>query len=124
MDQEVVCLSREGKISKDLRVNTEIRSSQVRLISDGGEQLGILSLQEALRHATEKGLDLVEVAPQAVPPVCKLMDYGKHLYRIKKRLKESRKKQHVIKVKEVVFRQNIYEHDFSVKKERTNKFLL
>ncbi|HPR64778.1 MAG TPA: translation initiation factor IF-3 [Thermoanaerobaculia bacterium] len=104
-------------------MNNEIRSSQVRLISDSGEQLGILSLQEALKHARSKELDLVEVAPEAVPPVCKLMDFGKHLYQIKKRIKESKKKQHVIHVKEVVFRPQIDDHDFNVKKKRTIKFL-
>lgn len=104
-------------------MNTEIRSDRVRLIADDGTQLGILTLQDALRHASQKDLDLVEVAPGATPPVCKLMDYGKHLYQAKKKLKEARKKQHVIHVKEVVFRPQIDDHDFDVKKNRTIKFL-
>ena len=117
------CSSQEEIIGNGLRINEEIRSSQVRLISEDGTQLGVFPLQEALRHARDKNLDLVEVAPQASPPVCKVMDYGKYLYQVKKKLKESRKKQHVIHIKEVVFRPQIDDHDFEVKKKRTLKFL-
>ena len=88
-------------ISKDLRVNEEIRTREVRLISTDGEQLGIQPIKEALRIARESGLDLVEVAPAAKPPVCRIIDYGKYRFEQSKREKEARKKQKVINVKEV-----------------------
>lgn len=95
----------------------------MRLVADDGTQIGVISLQEALMHARNKGMDLVEVAPQAKPPVCKLMDYGKYLYQQKKKQKESRKRQHTIQVKEVVLRPAIDDHDFEVKRKQATKFI-
>ncbi len=116
-------LGGEHLISKDWRINEEIRVREVRLVSDDGEQLGIVSVRDALAIALEKGLDLVEVAPSAQPPVCRLMDYGKFKFEQNKREKEARKKQHVISIKEVKMRPNIEEHDFHVKAKNARKFL-
>lgn len=113
----------EFLISKDWRVNEEIRVREVRLISEDGEQLGIVATREALAMAEERELDLVEVAPSAKPPVCRLMDYGKFKFEQSKREKESRKKQKIISVKEVKMRPNIEEHDFQVKAKNARKFL-
>jgi len=106
-----------------LRVNEEIRSREVRLISTDGEQLGIVPIKEALRIAQEQGLDLVEVAPAAKPPVCRIIDYGKYRFEQSKREKEARKKQKVINIKEVKFRLGIEEHDFQVKARNAARFL-
>ncbi|CFX53703.1 Translation initiation factor 3 [Syntrophomonas zehnderi OL-4] len=113
----------EFLISKDWRVNEEIRVKEVRLVSEDGEQLGIVPIREALQIAQEKGVDLVEVAPSAKPPVCRLMDYGKFKFEQGKRDKEARKKQKVISIKEVKMRPNIEEHDFDVKTKNARKFL-
>lgn len=96
---------------------------EVRLVSDAGEQLGIVSIDEAVRTALEKGLDLVEIAPSAKPPVCRLMDYGKFKFEQSKREKDARKKQKIISIKEVKMRPNIEEHDFQVKAKNARKFL-
>jgi len=106
-----------------LRINEEIRAREVRLVSEGGEQLGIVPLTEALHIAAEKSLDLVEIAPNAKPPVCKLMDYGKYKYEQAKREKEARKKQKVVEVKEVKLRPNIEAHDFETKARSVQRFL-
>ncbi len=95
----------------------------MRLISDDGEQMGIVSLAEALRISEEKELDLVEVAPQAKPPVCKIMDYGKYKYEKAKKAKEAKKKQNIMNVKEVQMGVKIDEHDFNVKLKMARKFL-
>ncbi len=116
-------LGGELLISKDLRINDNIRAKEVRLISETGEQLGILSFQEAMELAEKKGLDLVEVAPSANPPVCRLMNYGKHKFEQSKREKEARKKQKIITIKEIKMRPNIDEHDFQVKAKNARKFL-
>lgn len=111
-------------ISKDTpRINDEIRAREVRLTSPKGEQLGIVPLKEALRRAEELHLDLVEVAPQAKPPVCRIMDFGKFRYEQQKREKETKKKQKVITVKEVKLRPNIEEHDFNVKLKNAQRFI-
>ncbi|MHB1126470.1 MAG: translation initiation factor IF-3 [Bacillota bacterium] len=110
-------------MSKDLRVNEEIRVREVRLVSADGEQLGILPIRDALRIAQEKALDLVEVAPIAKPPVCRIMDYGKFKFEQGKREREARKKQKIINIKEVKFRLGIEEHDFQVKARNAIKFL-
>lgn len=112
-----------GIISKDLRINDEIRAREVRLIDDEGNQSGILSIRDAQRIAFEKQLDLVEVAPNAKPPVCRLMDYGKFRYEQSKREKEARKNQKVTDIKEVRMTPNIDEHDFQVKVRSVQKFL-
>ncbi|PKM87436.1 MAG: translation initiation factor IF-3 [Firmicutes bacterium HGW-Firmicutes-12] len=111
-------------ISKnDLRVNEEIRTKEVRLVSETGEQLGIMHPKDALNLALTKGLDLVEVAPSAKPPVCKIMDIGKYKYEQSKREREARKKQRIISVKEVKLRPNIEDHDFETKAKNAIRFL-
>ncbi|MEW5920612.1 MAG: translation initiation factor IF-3 [Bacillota bacterium] len=104
-------------------VNNKIRAREVRVIDMDGEQLGILSLDEALRLAQEKNLDLVNVAPQARPPVCRIMDFGRYKYEQSKRDKEARKKQKIVSVKEVKMRPGIDEHDFQVKARNALRFL-
>jgi translation initiation factor IF-3 len=116
-------LGGENLISKDWRINEDIRVREVRLVSDDGEQLGIVPVREALQIALERNLDLVEVAPSAQPPVCRLMNYGKFKFEQNKREKEAKKKQHVISIKEVKMRPNIEEHDFQVKAKNARKFL-
>ena len=96
---------------------------ELRLVDDKNNQLGIMSLQEALRIAEERQLDLVEIAPQANPPVCRLMDYGKYKYEQSKKEKEAKKKQKIIQVKEIKMRPNIEEHDYQVKLRNVMKFL-
>lgn len=110
-------------ISKDLRVNEEIRAREVRLVGSDGEQLGIMPVREALKVAGEHNMDLVEVAPNAKPPVCRIMDYGKYKFEQSKREREARKKQKVINIKEVKFRLGIEEHDFQVKARNAIRFL-
>lgn len=110
-------------ISQDQRVNEQIRVREVRLVGEGGEQLGIVPTYEALRMARDKGMDLVEVAAQARPPVCRFMDYSRWKYEQSKRMKEARKKQKVQDVKEIKMRPTIDEHDFDVKAKATAKFL-
>ncbi|TMD20037.1 MAG: translation initiation factor IF-3 [Chloroflexi bacterium] len=104
-------------------MNDQIRSSEVRLIDDQNNQLGVLSLDAALRIANEKGLDLVEVAPQASPPVCRLMDYGRFKFETVKREKDQRRKQNVIKLKEMKLRPKVAEHDFQTKFKGLKQFL-
>ncbi|MFA5536285.1 MAG: translation initiation factor IF-3 [Bacillota bacterium] len=106
-----------------MRVNEEIRVREVRLVGDDGEQLGIMPVRDALRIAQDKGLDLVEVAPNGKPPVCRIMDYGKYRFEQSKRDREARKKQKVINIKEVKFRLAIEEHDFQVKARNAIRFL-
>lgn len=110
-------------ISKEMRMNEEIRVKEVRLLSPEGEQLGIVPIKDALSMAREKELDLVEISPNAKPPVCRIMDIGKFKYEQAKRDKEARKKQKVISVKEVKIRPNIEEHDLTVKTKNAMKFL-
>lgn len=111
-------------ISKDtMRINEEIRAKEVRLNSVTNEPLGIVQLQDALRMAIEQNLDLVEVAPTAKPPVCRIMDFGKFKYEQQKREKEVKKKQKVVTVKEVKLRPNIEDHDFEVKFKNAQRFL-
>jgi translation initiation factor IF-3 len=100
-----------------------IRASEVRLVGADGEQVGIMPLNEALNRAAEANLDLVEVAPQASPPVCRIMDYGKFKYLQSKKTQEARKKQTVIQVKEVKFRPKIEDHDIAFKVKNIRKFL-
>ncbi|HOV80354.1 MAG TPA: translation initiation factor IF-3 [Bacillota bacterium] len=110
-------------MTKDFRINEEIRAREVRVIDRDGTQLGIMSAKEALRLAEEKEQDLVEIAPAAKPPVCKIMDFGKYKYEQSKREKEAKKKQKIISVKEVKLRPNIEEHDFEVKARNAVRFL-
>lgn len=106
-----------------MRINEDIRAKEVRLNTDTGEQLGIMSLEDALKEAQKRQLDLVEIAPTAKPPVCRIMDYGKYRYEQQKRDKDTRKKQKVVNIKEVKLRPKIEEHDFNVKLKNTLKFL-
>lgn len=106
-----------------MRINEEIRAREVRVIGSEGEQLGIMSGRDAQQLAYEKHLDLVEIAPTAKPPVCRIMDYGKYRYEQQKREKESRKKQKTFDIKEVKLRPGIEEHDFNVKYKNAVRFL-
>lgn len=105
------------------RINEQIRVPQVRVIDDEGEQLGIMKPEDALRIAEGKGLDLVEVAPNAKPPVCRMIDYGKYRYQQSKRLKEAKKNQHVVTLKEIKYRPKISDHDFDFKTNHVKEFL-
>lgn len=102
-------------ISKDMNVNEKIRAREVRLIDSNGDQLGVKTRQEALEIAQTRNLDLVLVAPNAKPPVCRIMDYGKYRYEQQKKEKEARKKQKIINIKEVRFTPGIGDHDFETK---------
>ncbi len=106
-----------------MQVNEQIRAREVRLIDEAGAQLGIVGLRDALRIAAEKSLDLVNVAPTAKPPVCRIMDYGKYKYEQSKREKEARKHQKVVSIKEIRMTPNIEQHDFDTKVKATIKFL-
>ena len=108
---------------KQLRVNERIRISQVRVIGDDGAQLGIMVPGDALRLARERGLDLVEVAPQTTPPVCRIMDFNKFRYEEQRREREAKKKHHVAKLKEVKFKPHIEQHDYQVKLGMIKRFL-
>ena len=108
---------------KELRINEEIRASEVRLVGGEGEETVIIPLKDALQHAIDKGLDLVEVSPNAKPPVCRVMDYGKYRFDQIKREKEAKKNQRITQVKEVKFRPNIEEHDFETKIKNAERFL-
>ena len=105
------------------RVNHRIRAREVRVIEEEGGQLGVMTPQDAMKIAEERGLDLVEVAPNANPPVCRIMDYGKYLYQMKRKAHEARKHQKSITVKEVKFRPNTDEHDYEFKKNHIIRFL-
>lgn len=110
-------------LDKELRINGEIDAPQVRLIGQDGTQLGIVSLREALLKAEDADLDLVEVAPHAQPPVCRIMDYGKYKYQEQKRQHEARLKQKQIQVKEMKFRPRTDEADYQVKLRNLIRFL-
>ena len=105
------------------RINDEIRVPQVRLIDDAGEMLGVMSAREALIRAYDLGLDLVEISPNAVPPVCKILDYGKYKYEQQKKANEARKKQKVVEIKEIKVRPNIDDHDYDVKMKQMKNFI-
>ena len=110
-------------IKQELPINGQIRAKEVQLIGDEGEKLGTISIKEALEQAEEKGLDLVLVAPNAKPPVCKIMNYGKYRFEQSKKEKEAKKKQKVLEVKEIRITPNIEEHDFGFKFKNARKFL-
>ena len=105
------------------QLNEEIRDKEIRLIGDNGEQLGIMSAAEALDIAEERGLDLVKISPQAQPPVCKLMNYGKFKFEQSKREKEAKKNQHVVEIKEIRMSPGIDVGDFNTKLKNAQKFL-
>jgi len=108
---------------KDIQVNHEIKAREVRLIGPDGKQLGIMPLKDALRYAQEAQLDLVKIASNAKPPVCKIMDFGKYKYEQSKREKEARKNQKVISIKEIRMNPTIDDHDFQVRLKSAVKFL-
>ena len=109
--------------TKETQINEEIRDREVRVIDSDGTQLGIMPIAEAMRLADEKNTDLVKIAPQAKPPVCKIMDYGKYRFEQAKREKEAKKNQRVIEIKEVRLSLNIDTHDFETKANQAIKFL-
>ena len=110
-------------ISKELAINEQIRDKEIRVISDSGEQLGVMSAKEAQTIANNKNLDLVMISPNANPPVCKIMDYGKYKYEQSRKEKESKKKQKVVTVKEVRLRPGIEANDLNTKANQAIKFL-
>lgn len=112
-----------SKDSKELQINEEIRDKEVRLIGADGAQLGLMSARDAQKLAIEKDLDLVKIAPQATPPVCKIMDYGKYCFEQSKREKEAKKNQKVVEIKEIRMFSTIDTHDFETKAAQAAKFL-
>ena len=109
--------------SNKVRINEGIRAPQIRLIGSKGEQYGIVDVREGIRRAREEGLDLVEVAPLAKPPVCRILDFGKYLYALSKKEKESRKKHKTIEIKEIKLTSKIEEHDYQTKLNHARRFL-
>lgn len=109
--------------NKELQLNEEIRDKKLRVVSDSGEQLGIMSSVKALKLAEERGLDLVKIAPKANPPVCKIIDYGKFRFEQAKREKEAKKNQRVTEVKEIRLSLNIDTHDLNTKLTHAKKFI-
>lgn len=107
-----------------VRINTEIKAPSIRVISEDGQQVGILTVAEALKIAQEEGVDLIEIVPNATPPVCKLMDFGKYRYEQSKREKLQKKHQHVTHVKEIRFHPNTDTHDFEFKTRHAREFLM
>ena len=128
------CRLRENKLShawwrcltiskQELQINEEIRDKEIRVIGADGAQLGIMSARDALNLAAEKNLDLVKIAPQATPPVCKIIDYGKYRFEQAKREKEAKKNQRVVEIKEIRLSLNIDTHDFETKRNHAIRFL-
>ncbi len=105
------------------RINGRIRAPEIRVIGADGENLGVMTPERALGHAEEVGLDLVEISPNAAPPVCKIMDFGKYKYETQKKEAEARKKQKIIEIKEIKFRPGTDTHDYEVKMRSVTKFL-
>ena len=110
-------------IQQFIRVNHKIRAREVRVIDSDGKQLGVISTGQALSTAQQQGMDLVEIAPNAVPPVCKIVEYGKYKYEQEKKERESRKHQHAGKMKEIKLRLNIDDHDYNTKLNHMREFL-
>ncbi|MCI1990646.1 MAG: translation initiation factor IF-3 [Oscillospiraceae bacterium] len=108
---------------RELQINAQIRDRQVRVIGPTGSQLGLMSSAQALQKATEMNLDLVKIAPQATPPVCKIIDYGKYRFEQAKREKEAKKNQHIVGIKEIRLSLNIDTHDFNTKVGHAQRFL-
>ena len=109
--------------NRELQINEQIRDKQVRLIGSDGSQLGLMSSAQALQKAMELNLDLVKIAPQATPPVCKIIDYGKYRFEQAKREKEAKKNQHIVDIKEIRLSLNIDIHDFNTKLGHAERFL-
>ena len=113
----------EERPKRGLRSNQGIRASRIRLIDEAGNMIGVVSLKEALDVARQKELDLVEISPDADPPVCKIVDYGRMRYKEQKKKTEMRKKQKLVVIKEIQLRPNIQEHDYQVKLGHAERFL-
>ncbi len=109
--------------SKELQINEEIRDKEVRVIGSDGSQLGVMTATQAMEKAFEQNLDLVKIAPQAVPPVCKIIDYGKYRFEQAKRDKEAKKNQRIVDIKEIRLSLNIDTHDFNTKVGHATRFL-
>ncbi len=109
--------------SKELQINEQIRDKEVRVVGSDGSQLGVMPVRKAMELAEQKNLDLVKIAPQATPPVCKIIDYGKFRFEQSKREKEQRKNQRVVEIKEVRLSLNIDTHDFETKKNHASRFI-
>jgi translation initiation factor IF-3 len=121
--EAIIAFDRSPRRDDRARVNERIRVREVRVIDDTGQQLGIMPPQQGLAIARQKGLDLVEISPTAVPPVCRIMDFGKYQYTEQKRARQARKHQKVIEVKEIKFRPKVDEHDYQFKKKHIERFL-
>lgn len=111
-------------IANENQINEQIRDRSIRVVADDGEQLGIMTAREAMNIADEKGLDLVKVSPNAQPPVCKIMDYGKFRFEQSKKQKEAKKNQKIVALKEMRLSSTIDQHDVEVKARNVNRFLL
>ncbi len=111
-------------VKQETQINQAIRDNEIRLVGANGEQLGIMSAREANAIAEKEGLDLVKISPSAVPPVCKIMDYGKYLFDKTKKEKEQRKNQKIVELKEVQLSMTIEQHDIDIKAKNATKFLL
>jgi translation initiation factor IF-3 len=104
-------------------VNESIRSEKIRLVDEEGQMVGVVSVREGIERAQEVGLDLIEVSPNAEPPVCKILDYGKYKYELQKKKNEAKKKQKIVEIKEIKLRPVIGEHDYLIKLKHTRRFL-
>jgi translation initiation factor IF-3 len=119
----VIAFERGPRRDDRVRINERIRVREIRVIDDTGQQLGIMPPPQALALARAKGLDLVEISPTAMPPVCRIMDFGKYQYEQQKRARAAKKHQKVIEVKEIKFRPKVDEHDYQFKKKHIERFL-
>jgi len=119
----VIAFDRSPRRDDRVRTNERIRVREVRVIDETGQQLGIMPPPQAVAIARQKGLDLVEISPTAVPPVCRIMDFGKYQYQEQKRSREAKKHQKVIEVKEIKFRPKVDEHDYDFKRKHIERFL-
>ncbi|UCF66344.1 MAG: translation initiation factor IF-3 [Acidobacteriota bacterium] len=113
----------QDRSEPQVRINENIRISPIRVIDENGEQVGVIDTEEARQMARQRGLDLVEVAPDARPPVCKIMDYGRFRYEQQKKAQAARKKQHHVEIKQIKYRPAIDDHDFDTKTGKVRKFL-
>jgi translation initiation factor IF-3 len=122
-EEVVIAFDRGPRRDDRVRINERIRVREIRVIDDTGTQLGIMPPPQALTLARTKGLDLVEISPTAVPPVCRIMDFGQYQYEQQKRARQAKKHQKVIEVKEIKFRPRVDEHDYQFKKKHIERFL-
>jgi len=123
LEEVLIAYDRSPRRDDRTRVNERIRVREVRVIDDTGQQLGIMPPQQALTIAKQKGLDLVEIAATATPPVCRIMDFGRYQYQEQKRARQAKKHQKIIEVKEIKFRPKVDEHDYQFKKKHIERFL-